>query len=163
MKLTGSGDKLCGPPIHPISGSSPTHCQSICLSRLYLLKVPMEISSLHLPFLWYSGLLACLPFQALFTESSRRDQLLAPLPFSGALRASHPLCCVFLFSSLFIIQFFFCGVGSQSIQGAMLVYPKGGCGTTTCCLFAYLLVCWMSPKQVWSQCLVVWSPPVFSV
>jgi hypothetical protein len=23
----------------------------------------------------------------------------------------------------------------------MLVYPRGGCGNTACCLFAYLLVC----------------------
>jgi hypothetical protein len=26
---------------------------------------------------------------------------------------------------------------------------------------AHLLVCQMSPKQVWSQCLVVWQPSYF--
>jgi hypothetical protein len=36
----------------------------------------------------------------------------------------------------------------------MLVYPRGDCGNTVCCLFPLLLVCWMSLKQVWSQCLV---------
>jgi hypothetical protein len=35
----------------------------------------------------------------------------------------------------------FCGMGGQSVQGAMLVYPKGSCGNTVCCLFAHLLVC----------------------
>jgi hypothetical protein len=50
---------------------------------------------------------------------------------------------------------FFCRVGGQSVQGAMLVYPKGGWENTVCCLFAYLLVCWMSPKQIWSRCLAV--------
>jgi hypothetical protein len=38
----------------------------------------------------------------------------------------------------------------QSVQGALLIYPRGGCGITVCHLFAHLLVCWMSPKQVWS-------------
>jgi hypothetical protein len=70
---------------------------------------------------------ALLPFQPLFTESSHGDQLLAPVPFSGALIASRPLCCVLVFSSLFI-QFlvFFFRAGGQSAQGSMLVYPRGG-------------------------------------
>jgi hypothetical protein len=51
-------------------------------------------------------LLALLPFQPLFTESSHGDQLFASPLFSGALRAPYPLCCMFLFSSLFIIHFF---------------------------------------------------------
>jgi hypothetical protein len=37
----------------------------------------------------------------------------------------------------------------------MLVYPRGGCGSTMCHLFAHLLVGWISPKQVWSRCLAV--------
>jgi hypothetical protein len=48
-------------------------------------------------------LLALLPFQSLFTECLSGDQLLALPPFSDALRATCPLCCMFLFSSLFII------------------------------------------------------------
>jgi hypothetical protein len=60
-----------------ISGSSlsPACCQSFCLSS-------------HL-----------------FTERSLGDHLLAPPHFSGALTVLHPLCCVLVFSSLFI-QFF---------------------------------------------------------
>jgi hypothetical protein len=67
-----------------------------------------------------------LPLQPLFTESSSGDQLLAPLPFSGALPATLSLCCVLVFSSLLIVQFGFLCVGGQSAQGAMLVYPRGG-------------------------------------
>jgi hypothetical protein len=51
-------------------------------------------------------LLACLPFQPLFTESSCGDQLLALPPFSSVLSASCPLCCVLVFSSLITVQFF---------------------------------------------------------
>jgi hypothetical protein len=79
-----------------------------------------------------SPLLALLPFQPLFIESSRGDEILAPAPFSGAITAPCPLCCVFLFSSLFI-QFlvFFCRIGGgQSVQVAVLVYPRGSWGKT---------------------------------
>jgi hypothetical protein len=43
----------------------------------------------------------------------------------------------------------------------MLIYPRGVCGNTECCLFAHLLVCWMSPKQVWSRHLATWKPSCF--
>jgi hypothetical protein len=67
---------------------------------------------------------------------------------------------MFLFSFLFVIQFFLQG-RAQSVQGAMLVYPKGGCGNTMCHLFVHLLVCWMSPKQIWSQGLTEWESSCF--
>jgi hypothetical protein len=97
----------------PISGSGslPIHFQPICLSRLCLLKVHMNFSSLLLPSSLVHWLVGCLLFQALFTESSHRDQLLAPLPFSGALSDPAP-SAVCPFSSLFIIQIFFVGQGS---------------------------------------------------
>jgi hypothetical protein len=95
------------------SGLSPACCQPSCLSSLCLLKVPGEINSLPLP------------------------------PSLVHFQSSRPLCCVLVFSPLFIVQFFggelflFAGVGGQSAQGAMLVYPRGG---------------WRSP--VWSaKCL----------
>jgi hypothetical protein len=51
-------------------------------------------------------LLALLPFQLfVYFPVFCRDQLLAPPSFSGVLSASCPLCCVLVFSSLFIIQF----------------------------------------------------------
>jgi hypothetical protein len=54
--------------------------------------------------------------------------------------------------------------GDQTVQGALLVYPRGGCGNTSCHLFAHLLVCWISPKHVWSWHLVTQKRThVFSV
>jgi hypothetical protein len=116
----------------------------------------MSFVDCYLPYLrqWLITLppLALLPLQPLFIVISHKDQLLASPPFYSALRALWPLCCVSLFSSLFIIQDFFVFVArGQSVQGAMLVYTRYGCGYTTCHLFAQLFVCWMSPKQVWSQ------------
>jgi hypothetical protein len=52
-------------------------------------------------------LFTLLSFQSLFTESLHGDQLLLPLPFSSVLRVPRPLCCMFLFSFLFIVHFFF--------------------------------------------------------
>jgi hypothetical protein len=52
-------------------------------------------------------LLSLLPFQLLFTESLGGNQRHAPLIFSGVLLATLSLCCVLVFSSLFIVQFFF--------------------------------------------------------
>jgi hypothetical protein len=46
-------------------------------------------------------------------------------------------CLLFSFFSFFL---FLQGEG-WSVQGAMLVYPRGGCGNAACCLFAHLLVC----------------------
>jgi hypothetical protein len=66
-----------------------------------------------------------LPFQSLFTVSSCRDQLLALSPFSGALRAPNPLYCMFLFSSLFIIQVFFYRAGGSVCLGGYAGSSQG--------------------------------------
>jgi hypothetical protein len=73
---------------------------------------------------------------------------------------------------LLIIQFFsvcflFLRGGGQSVQGAMLVYPRGGCEDTACHLFAYMLVCMSQAGQelvpgstgalLVSPCIVVWG------
>jgi hypothetical protein len=69
----------------------------------------------------------------------------APPPLSGAQHALPILLCVsFFFRCLFIIQFgflFFSLGGGQSVQRAMLICPRVVCGSTTCHLFAYLVVC----------------------
>jgi hypothetical protein len=52
-----------------------------------------------------------------------------------ALFATYPFL-----SCLLIIQFFLWD-GGQSVQGTRLIYPRGGCRSTTCHLFAQLLVC----------------------
>jgi hypothetical protein len=95
------------------SGSSPAHCQPICLSRFCLLKVHMEISSFPPP----------------------------PSPVRSVHPAPSAVCSFSVSCLLFrFFFFFFAGLG-QSVQGAMLVYPRGSCGNTVCCLFAHLLVC----------------------
>jgi hypothetical protein len=101
-------------------------------SAICLLKVPMEISSLLFP--------------------------LSPVCFQQLC----PLCCVLIFSSLFIFQVFFCVGGGQSAQGIMLVYPRGGWGSTTWCLVLIHLVYRMSPKHVWSQQLTAVAAHLFS-
>jgi hypothetical protein len=111
---------------------------TFCIFSLCLLKVSMEISSL--PFY---------PSQVCFLQLC-------------------PFCCVLVFSSLFIVQFFGFFLGGSVCQGAMLVYPRGGWGNTVWNLALTCLVWWKSPKQVWSldlamvralficQCNVVW-------
>jgi hypothetical protein len=73
---------------------------------------------------------------------------------------SHSLCCVLVSSSLFI-QLCFGGVG-QPAKVTMLVYTMGGWGNTTWCLVLTYLVCQMSPKQVWNQCLAAVVALLFS-
>jgi hypothetical protein len=83
--------------------------------------------------------------QALFTESSQKELPLFPSPVCSE-HSSHSTACPFqflvyyslliLFVCLFVLQ----GEG-QSVQGAMLVYPRDGCGNMVYHLFAYLLVC----------------------
>jgi hypothetical protein len=99
--------------------------------------------------------LALLPFQSLFTESSHVDQLLAFPHFSVALRPPCPLCWVFLFSPLFIIQFFFFFAGQGS------ACPGGYAGLSQGWLWENHMPLICSPKQVWSRCLVVREPSCF--
>jgi hypothetical protein len=88
-----------------------------------------------------AGLGSWLLLQALFTDSSHGQQLLALPSFSGALKAPHPLYCISFFSSLFIIHFFF--AGWESVCPGVVV----GILHAIC-----LLTCWSaSPKQAWSQ------------
>jgi hypothetical protein len=110
---------------------------AIYYCRLFLLKVPMESSFLLFPLLW--------PAQS-----------------------TPPLCCMSFSVPCLLFRFFFLFWGSraQSVQGAMLVYPRGGCGSTMCHLFAHLLVCISQADfdlvscsvgaLLVSQCNVVW-------
>jgi hypothetical protein len=88
-----------------------------------------------------------------------------PSPFLQCTQSTPPPLLHVLFNSLFIIHFFG-GGGGQSAQGAMLVYPRGSCGNTMCCLFAHLLVCVAQASLelvsgsvgalLFSQCNVAW-------
>jgi hypothetical protein len=138
MLLTGSGDELCGllSALFHAEAYHPPHCWPFCLSSLCLLKVCMEISSL--PLLWCA-------------QSTLPPLLHVPFQF------------LVYYSVLFC--FVLWGRG-QSVQGAMLFYPRGSCGNTTCLLFGHLLVCisqaGLEPASggagafLVSQCNVAW-------
>jgi hypothetical protein len=130
MLLTGSGDELCGPYfICPISGSG---LSSACCQ----------------PFCLSSLCLLKVPMEISFL----------PLPLS-AVCLQHPspsAACSFSVPCFFLCVW---GWGISLSRGAMLVYPRGGCGSTTYCLFAHLLVC---ISQVGLEpAFVVWEPSCF--
>jgi hypothetical protein len=75
------------------------------------------------------------------------------------LSALPPLCYVSFF--VVIIQFFslfFPWVGGRSVQGAMLIWPRVVCGSTTCHI-AHLVVCVSRADRSW--CLAAREPSRF--
>jgi hypothetical protein len=108
------------------------HCWPLSLSCLCLQKVFMEISSLLLPI------------------SLVHLHTLPPL-----------VCVPFQFLVYYWVFIFYCRTGGQSVQGALLVCPRGDCGDTAWHLFAHIMVYWMSPKQVWCCLLVAQEPSCF--
>jgi hypothetical protein len=123
---------------------------------------PVEFSSHHcfykLSHSWLLGVCRCsclLGPVCLFTVPWG----IAPPPAS-VLRTPCPLCYVSVLL-LFIIQvfFFFLG-GGQSVQGAMLIWPRVVCGSTTCRL-AHLVVC-VFPSGLGAGVWWRGSPPGFS-
>jgi hypothetical protein len=109
--------------------------------RVYLqFPTPVEFSS-HCHFYklshsWLLGVCCCSCLLWLACEGF-------PLPPSLALRAPYPLCYVSFLLLLLIIQCFFFPFflgGCQSVQGAMLIWPRVVCGSTMCRL-AHLVVC----------------------
>jgi hypothetical protein len=74
-----------------------------------------------------------------------------PPPYSRAEGAPPSLLCVFFFSCLFIIHFFFCR------WGAMLIFLGDDCGRT---MYHLLLTCGFA-KQVRSWCLEALEPSWF--
>jgi hypothetical protein len=131
----------------------------------YSLAQEMSFVDSYLPYfrqrLITCPLLALLHFQSLFTELSHGDHLLAPPPFSDVLRAPYPLCCVFLFSSLFIILFFLLWGRVQSVRGLCWFISRVAVGIPRATYF--LTSCFVSSKQVWSRHLRCGSHPVFSL
>jgi hypothetical protein len=130
--LSGSGDELCAP--------LPTLFQE----RLFT-----------------HPLLALLHFQPLFTESSCRDQHLAPAPFSRAYSTPPPLLCVsvhFLVYSVFTFDFF---AGGAVYPGSRAGLSQGLLGKYHVTLCAFLFICQISPNLVWSWHLVAREPSCF--
>jgi hypothetical protein len=87
---------------------------------------------------------------------------IAPLPYFGAQGAPPSLLCVWGFFLLLFIQFgfslFFSLGGSQSVQGAMLIWPRVVCGSITCHL-ARLVACFFPASRSW--CLAAQEPSWF--
>jgi hypothetical protein len=119
---------------------------AIYYCRLCLFKVRVE--SCLSPLLRWKGLPASYFFWLcslnVHTESrslllshspvcSRNPTLFAVCPFQFLVYYSVVLVVFCLFVCLFW--------GGQSVQQALLVYHRGGCGSTVCLLFAHLLVC----------------------
>jgi hypothetical protein len=106
---------------------------AIYFCRLCLLKVRMESSSL---------LLLSSP------QHSEHHTLSVVCPFQFLVYCS----------GFWLLLFFLWGRG-QSVQGAMLVYSRGDCGSNACCLFAHLLVCisqvGLEPPSVSTEALLV--------
>jgi hypothetical protein len=84
------------------------------------------------------GLACRLLLQALFTKILHGKLSLPPSPVCSEYPTSS---AAYHFQFLFYYSGFFLWRGGQSDQGAMLVYPRGGCGSTVCHLFAHPLVC----------------------
>jgi hypothetical protein len=133
------------------SDTSPLSC-GVFLPLPLLQAFPFLIAGLVPPLL---------PSPAsLFTYSSVRD-CPSPPQRSGcpALFAMCLFCCYCL---LFSFLLFFPWVGGQSVQRAMLIWPRVVCGSTACHL-AHLVVC-IFPcclgTGVWQWC---GSPPGFSI
>jgi hypothetical protein len=84
-----------------------------------------------------------------------------PFPPSLAHRVPHLLCyvsfVVVVYYSVCIFSLFTLG-GGQSVQGAMLIWPRVVCGNTTCCL-AHLVVCFSRAGRSW--CLAAREPSWF--
>jgi hypothetical protein len=109
-----------------------THILSaVYFSRLFLLKVHVDFSSLLLP-------------PSLVSSEQ-------PSP-----SAAYP------FQFLVYYQAFFLLVKGQSVQGTMMVYPRGSSGNTAWLLFAHLLFC-VSQAGLGASIPSRGSPPVFSV
>jgi hypothetical protein len=134
MLLTGSGDEFCG-PLPALFQAVAYHLPGVSPSAfpaICLLKVCLEISSLFLP------LLQC------------------------AYSTPPPLLCVSFSSLFFFVLFcFVCRAGRSVCTGLYAGLSQGW--LVKCCMMlgAHLLVCWMSPKQVWSRHLVTREPSSF--
>jgi hypothetical protein len=161
--MVGSGDELCG------------LLSALCQAAAHLLPT-VSLSafpgSVQWKFTWRSALWSCPLLQGngslavyfsrlvywKFVQSSAL--CLSPIPWCS--QGTPPLLLNVPFQFLVYYSVLFCFFlwgGSQSVQGAMLVYPKVSCRNTVYHLFAHLLVC--ISQQVCSWYLAVQKPSCF--
>jgi hypothetical protein len=114
--------RACVFTVHVGSGPSPLSCGIFLPGHFYQLSRS-----------WLLGVCcrSCLLQQGLFIYSSLRDSL---PPLFGAQGAPPSLLCVFfVVIACYSVSFFSLG-GGQSVQGAMLIWPRVVCGSTLYCL-----------------------------
>jgi hypothetical protein len=125
---------------------------------------PVELSShSHFYKLFYSKVAGRVPpllpsLAGVFIYSSMRDCPSHTL----VLRGPHPLCYVSFFVAVVCYSVWvfslFSLVGDQSVQGAILIWPRVVCGSTACCL-AHLMVCVSRAGRSWR--LTAWESSWF--
>jgi hypothetical protein len=124
-----------------LGGAAAPASRHVCLQFMWevgLPSSPVEFSSLchshKLPCSWLLG--AC-PAPTPTRASAARPACLftilgrIPFPQSSALRAPHPLSCMSYLFLLLITQFLFFSLGGgQTVQVAILLWPRLVCGST---------------------------------
>jgi hypothetical protein len=139
MLLSGSGDELCGllsDLFQAVAHHPPTVSPSVFPIFVYW-KFGRRSAPCFCPLLWWA-------------QSTPPSLLHVPFQF-------------LVYYSLVLFCFVFLQARGQSVQGAILVYPRGGCGNTACHLFA---ICWSAGCLSSRFRASFWwcgSPPVFSV
>jgi hypothetical protein len=143
MLLTDSGDELCG-LLSALFQATSYHLPTVSLSVFPVFvywKFTVRSASCSSSLLWWQGLppgyFCRLCLLKVPVEISSLLLLISP----ECLEHPAPLLCVPFQFLVYYSVFIFLQGGGQSVQGAMLVYPRGGCGGTACRLFAHLLVC----------------------
>jgi hypothetical protein len=110
----------------------------------------------------FTTLLQAFPFQCCWvgaTTAAFSGQLVylqfcegLPLPPSLVVQVTHPLCYVSFFVVVIYYSVWCCSpfslCGVQSVQGAMLIWPRDVCGNITCHL-SHLVVCFSRADRSW--------------
>jgi hypothetical protein len=164
--VVGSGDELCG-RLSALFQAAAHH--SLTVSHLIFQALFTESShgvqllSFPLPSSPLQRLVSRLLFQVLFTESLQGNQQFAPPPFSNALRAPCPLCCVSFSVPCLLFRVFLCGFFAGRWSFCPGCYAGLSQGWEHCVPLICSLVGLHLPSRFGAS---VWwhrSPPVFSV
>jgi hypothetical protein len=144
---------------HTGGGDTAPAFSGLCVYLQFMLELglspsPVEFSSLHHSHkLSHSWLLGAPPLPPEPLWPGLACLFTVPGGNSSELSAPHPLCYMSLFL-LLITQFLFFSLGGgQSVQGAMLIWPRVVCGSIVYHL-AHLVVCVFPSRlgpSVWRQ------------
>jgi hypothetical protein len=116
---------------------------------LWTTTCPISGSSLSLTHCWPS----CLSSLCLLWRSAT-----CPSLFSCALSATPFLCCVLVFSSLFIVHFLFFAWEGVSLPRGLCWLILGVAGRKLCDAWCSPVFLLKNSHQVWRHLLVAWQP-----